>query len=203
MKLYYSPGSCSLAPHIVAREAGLEIQLEKVDLRSKKTGRGADFTGVSPKGYVPALELDDGSLLTEGPVISQFLADRRPDAGLAPPHGTMERYRLQEILGFVNSEIHKSYHPLFDPRLPAERREEIVGHLTTRYALVEKTLTGRPFLTGETFTIADAYLFALTGWARHVKLDLGAFPSLLAFQERVAARPAVRAAMKQEGLLRE
>lgn len=202
MKLYYSPGACSLAPHIVAHEAGIDIEIEKVDGKAKTTASGADFWGVNPKGYVPALMLDDGSLLTEGPVISQYLADKSP-SGLAPANGTMERYRLQEILGFINSEIHKSYSPLFKPQTPAETREERLAYLRKRYALVEKTLATSPFLTGETFTVADAYLFTVTNWARHVKLDLSDFPQLLGFQERVAARPAVRAAMRAEGLIED
>lgn len=201
MKLYYSPGACSLAPHIVAHELGLPLTLEKVDTKTKQTAGGADFTTINPKGYVPALQLDDGDVLTEGPVISQYLADLEPAAGLAPANGTLPRYRLQEILGYINSEIHKSYSPLFNPATSAETREERLQYLRKRYGLIENRLKQSSFITGEQFTVADAYLFTVTNWARHVKLDLGDFPTLLAYQQRIASRPAVQAAMQAEGLL--
>ena len=202
MKLYYSPGACSLAPHIVAREAGIELALERVDTKTHKTERGGDFYAVNPKGYVPAIELDDGTILTEGPVISQFLADKKPN-GLAPANGTLERYQLQELLGYINSEIHKSYSPLWNPNTSDEVREDRKAYLTKRYKLIEDRLSdGRAFLFGNTFTVADAYLFTVTNWAGHVKLDLSGYPHLLAFQKRVAARPAVQAAMKAEGLIK-
>jgi glutathione S-transferase len=202
MKLYYSPGACSLSPHIVAREAGKEVELEKVDIRSGKTASGKDFSQINPKGYVPALELDDGTLLTEGPVIAQYLADDRPDSGLVPAQGTMERYRLQELLGYINSEIHKTYSPLFRETTTPEVRAEKQEYLRKRYALIEKTLAGKDYLLGDRFTIADAYLFTVTNWANHVKLDLSDLPNLMAFQQRVAARPAVQGALKAEGLLK-
>lgn len=202
MKLYYSPGACSLAPHIVAHELGIALALEKVDTKSKQTESGADFTAINPKGYVPALELDDGELLTEGPVVSQYLADLRPESGLAPANGTLARYRLQETLGYINSEIHKSYSPLFNPATSAEAKAGHHEYLGRRYALLEATLARQPFLMGETFTVADAYLFTVTNWARLVKLDLSAFPALQAFQQRVAQRPAVQAAMRAEGLIK-
>lgn len=202
MKLYYSPGACSLAPHIDAQEMGIPVQLDRVDTKTHKTAAGADFMAVNPKGYVPVLQLDDGQLLTEGPVISQYLADRRPESGLAPTAGTMERYRLQETLGFINSEIHKNYGPLFGKDTLPAVREEKLATLQKRYALVEKQLDERDFLFGDRFTAADAYLFTVTNWAAHVKLDLSAFPKLAKFQQRVAARPAVRAAMQAEGLLK-
>jgi glutathione S-transferase len=202
MKLYYSPGACSLAPHIVAHELGLPLTLEKVDTKTKQTAGGADFTAINPKGYVPALQLDDGEVLTEGPVISQYLADLQPGAGLAPANGTLARYRLQEILGYINSEIHKSYSPLFNPATSAETREERLQYLRKRYGLIENRLKQSSFITGEQFTVADAYLFTVTNWARHVKLDLGDFPALQAYQQRIAARPAVQAAMQAEGLIK-
>ena len=202
MKLYYSPGACSLAPHIVAREAGIELALERVDTKTHKTEGGGDFYAVNPKGYVPAIELDDGTILTEGPVISQFLADKKPN-GLAPANGTLERYQLQELLGYINSEIHKSYSPLWNPNTSDEVREDRKAYLTKRYKLIEDRLSdGRAFLFGNTFTVADAYLFTVTNWAGHVKLDLSGYPHILAFQKRVASRPAVQAAMKAEGLLK-
>jgi glutathione S-transferase len=202
MKLFYSSGACSLSPHIVAQEAGIELRLQKVDVKTKTIVSEGDYFAVNPKGYVPALELDDGQVLTEGPAIVQYLADLKPEKGLAPPAGTLARYRLQEWLGYINSELHKSYSPLFRPDIPAETRAERLAYLAKRYALVEKQLTGRPYLFGDSFTVADAYLFTVTTWARAVKLDLSAFPNLRAFQERVAARPAVKAAMKEEGLIK-
>lgn len=201
MKLYYSPGACSLAPHIVAHEAGLELQLEKVDTKSKKTADGADFLAINPKGYVPALELDDGELLTEGPVIAQYLGDRKPGSDIVPANGTLARYRLQEMLGYINSELHKSYSPLFNPTCTAEVRADREAYLRKRYALVEEVLTRQPFLLGQAFSAADAYLFTVTNWARLLKIDLGEFPNLLDFQKRVAARPAVQSAMRAEGLI--
>jgi glutathione S-transferase len=202
MKLYYSPGACSLSPHIVAREAGLDLQLEKVDTKTKKTASGGDFLAVNPKGYVPALEVAPGEVLTEGPAIVQYLADQVPGSGLAPASGTMARYRLQETLGFINSEIHKTYSPLFDPATPDEMKAALKEKLKKRYALMDERLATSPYLFGDTFTVADAYLFTVTNWAGYVKLDLSAFGHLAAFQKRVAARPAVQAAMKAEGLLK-
>ena len=201
MKLYYAPGACSLSPHIVAREAGIDLKLDKVDLfGTRKTESGRDFNTVNPKGYVPALELDDGQVLTEGPVIVQYLADRKPESGLAPPPGTLERYRLQEALGFINSEIHKSYGPLFNPKISPERRQEQLDTLRKRFSLVDKMLSGKKYLLGERFTVADAYLFVMVSWADFVKLDISEFANVLAFQKRVGARPAVQAALKAEGL---
>lgn len=202
MKLYYSPGACSLAPHIVAHEVGIALTLEKVDMKTKQTAGGADFSKINPKGYVPALELDDGTLMTEGPVIAQYLADLKPEAGLVPAAGTLERYRLLEILGYINSELHKSYSPLFNPATPAETRDERANYLRRRYALVEQILSKQPWLLGEHFSVADAYLFTVSNWSRMVNLDLSAFPSLLDFQKRVAQRPAVQAAMRAEGLVK-
>ena len=199
MKLFYAIGACSLSPHIVVREAGIELSLQKVDLKTKTIASQGDFFAINPKGSVPALQLDDGQVLTEGPVIVQYLADLKPEKGLAPPAGTMARYRLQEWLGYINSEVHKSYSPLFNPNTPAETRAERQAYLTKRYSLIEKQLAGHPYLLGDSFTVADAYLFTVTRWAGSVKLDLSPFPSLRAFQERIAARPAVQAAMREEG----
>jgi glutathione S-transferase len=202
MKLFYSPGACSLAPHIVAQEAGIPLTLERVDLAAKSTEAQADFLAINPKGYVPALQLDDGTVLTEGVVVMQYLADQKPEAGLVPPNGTLPRYRLQEWLTYINSELHKSYSPLFNPATPEQTRAERGEYLLRRYRLVEAHLATHPYLMGELFSIADAYLFVVTNWARIVKLDLGGLPALLAFQQRVAARPAVQAALKAEGLVK-
>jgi glutathione S-transferase len=200
MKLYFSPGACSLAPHIVARELGIELDLVRVSNRTKATHDGRDFLGINPKGYVPALELDTGEILTEGPVISLYLAEQRPEAGLAPTGG-LARFRLLELLGYINSEIHKAYSPLFSPAVTPEVHQDREAYLQKRYALIEQQLAaGGPYLFGEHLTIADAYLFTVTTWARIAKVDLTRFPHLHAFQERMAARPAVRAAMAAEGL---
>ncbi|MGH8249247.1 MAG: glutathione transferase GstA [Steroidobacteraceae bacterium] len=203
MKLYYSPGTCALSPHIVATEAGIPLELVKVDLKTKTIAEEGDYWVVNPKGYVPTLELDNGERLTEGPAIVQFLADLKPATGLAPANGSFARNRLQEMLNYITSEIHKVYSPLFNPQVSAEVREERIAYLRKRYAFIEKQLEGRPFLLGDHFTAADAYLFVVTNWARGVKLDLSEFPNLLALQKRIAARPAVRRAMVAEGLLKD
>ena len=203
MKLYYSPGACSLSPRIVALEAGLDLAYEKVDGKAKRTESGKDFWQINPKGYVPALQLDDGAVLTEGPAIVQYLADLRPASALAPANGSLARYRLQEALGYINSELHKSYSPLFNPATPEATREERKEYLRRRYALIQATLTRHPYLLGDDFTVADAYLFTVTRWAQFVDLDLTAFPHLQAFQQLVAARPAVARALEAEGLLKK
>jgi glutathione S-transferase len=200
MRLFYAPGACSLSPHIVAREAGLELNLEKVDFKTRTAG-GVNFSSINPKGYVPALQLDDGEVLTEGPAIVQYLADQKPGAALAPAAGTRDRYRLQEMLGYLNSEIHKSYSPLFKSETPAAVREERIAYLHKRYAFIEKRLANHDWLVGERFSVADAYLFTLTRWAEALQVDLADFPHLLAFQRRVAQRPAVQAALAAEGLV--
>jgi glutathione S-transferase len=202
MKLYYSSGACSLSPHIVALEAGIALALEKVDGKAKRTEGGEDFWQINPKGYVPALALDNGELLTEGPAIVQYLADLKPESGLAPANGTLARYRLQEMLGYINSEIHKTYSPLFKPDTPEATRAERKAYLLKRYQLIEDVLAKQPWLLGDHFTAADAYLFTVTNWAKHVDLDLSGFPALLAFQKRVAERPAVQKAMQEEGLIK-
>ncbi len=202
MKLYYAPGACSLSPHIVARELGVALDLEKVDNAAKRTESGRDYWQINPKGYVPALELDNGELLTEGPAIVQYLADREPGGTIAPANGTFARVRLQEMLGYINSEIHKAYSPLFRKDTPAETRAERKAYLQRRYELIEKILAKRTWLLGDEFSAADAYLFTVTRWAAGVELDLSPFPLLRRFQERVAARPAVQAALAAEGLVK-
>ena len=202
MKLFYAPGACSLSPHIVAHEAGIELRLQKVDLNTKAVAAAGDFWAINPKGYVPALELNNGELLTEGATIAQYLADRKPETGLAPPAGTLERYRLQETLDYLNSEIHRTYTTFFIPNLPQEVRTEREQYLLRRYAPIDQKLERRQYLFGDKFTVADAYLFTVTSWAGFSKVDLSKFANLTKFQERVAARPAVRAAMKAEGLIK-
>lgn len=201
LKLYYAPAACSLASHIVAKEAGIPIALEKVDTKSKRTADGRNFLDIAPKGYVPALEFDDGQVLTEGPAILQYLADLRPESGLAPPNGTFERLRLQEALGYINSEIHKTYLPLLRPDTPEPVRAQCKEDLRKRYALVEETLSRHRWMLGSTFTVADAYLFVVTNWAKAVDFDLSDFASLIGFQARVAERPGVQAAMASEDLI--
>ena len=203
MKLYYATGTCSLSPHIVALEAGIVLELEQVDMSTKRTASGEDFLKINPKGYLPALQLDDGQVLTEGPTIAQYLADQKPTSGLAPANGTLARYRLQEMLGYINSEMHKSYSPLFSPDTPAVVKQQRKETLRKRYALLDSVLAKQEWLLGDHFTGADAYLFTITNWASHVDLDLSQFKALTAFQQRVAARPAVKAAMEAEGLLKK
>jgi len=202
MKLYYSQGACSLSPHIVARELGRDIQLEKVNTKSHTDNGGSDYYAVNPKGYVPALEISPGEVLTEGPAIVQYLGDRKPGSGVVPAAGTLERYRQQEMLGYINSEIHKTYSPLFNPAILPEVADERRAYLKKRYKLLNEKLAGKQYLFGDRFTAADAYLFTVTNWAPHVKLDLSEFTHLAAFQKRVAERPAVQQAMKEEGLLK-
>lgn len=201
MRLFYAPGACSLSPRIVAQEAGIKLEFEKVDLKTKKTTGGRDYLEINPKGSVPALQLDDGEILTEGPVIVQYLADQRPQAGLAAAWGTMARYRLMEMLGFINSEIHKGYSPLFNPAIGAAERAEKIASLQKRYHIIESQLQKHPYLLGEQFSVADAYLFTVTNWAHSLQVDLSSLPHVLAFQKRIAARPAVEAAMRAEGLI--
>jgi glutathione S-transferase len=198
MKLYFSPGACSLASHIVLQELGLPFEAVQVDLMKKTTKSGRDFATINPKGYVPALELDDGAMLTEGPAILQYLADRRPETKLAPANGTLERYRLQEWLGFINSELHKQFSPLFNPATPEQTKDSARKAIARRLGYVEGQLDGRAFLMGDAFTVADAYLYTVLGWTKHVGVDLAPFPNVVAFRERVDARPAVQAAQAAE-----
>jgi glutathione S-transferase len=200
MKLYYILESCALAPQIVANEASIPVESIRVDFKTKTTQAGADYLAINPKGYVPALELDDGEVLTENAAILQYLADLKPQARLAPANGTLARVRLQEALNYVATEIHRGYTPLFNPATPAEVREEASARLRQRYALIDKQLAGRTYLFGDEFTGADAYLFVVTRWAALVSLNLSDYANLQAFQKTVAARPAVKAAMKAQGL---
>lgn len=202
MKLYYSPGACSLSPHIALREAGLAFELVKTDLRSKQTEDGGDYRQINPKGYVPALALDDGQVLTEGPVIVQYIADRVPERKLAPPNGSMERLRLQEWLNFTTSEIHKSFSPLFNPQASEDWKAGARALLERRIDYVAQALAGRSYLMGDTFSVADCYLFTTLNWANFVNIDLGRWPAIGDYLQRVGARPAVQAALKAEGLLK-
>ncbi|HEX6013648.1 MAG TPA: glutathione transferase GstA [Geminicoccaceae bacterium] len=201
MKLYYAPGVCSLSPHVVLREAGLDFELERVDLAAKKTETGADYRPINPKGYVPALQLDDGQVLTEGAAIVQYVADSRPEARLAPPAGTLERARVQEHLNFVASELHQAFSPLFSPATSAEAKDAARARVRQRLDDIERMLSdGRRFLTGDQFTVADAYLFVVAGWAKPTEIGLASWPNVEAFVSRVGEREAVRAALRAEGL---
>jgi glutathione S-transferase len=201
MKLYYAPGACSQAPHIVLNELGRAVELVKVDLVKHTLPDGSDFRAVNPKGYVPLLELDDGTRITEVNVILQYLADLEPGT-LAPVFGTLERWRLMEWLAYISTEVHKGFGPLWNPATPPEVRERTVQALGNRFALIAKTLGEQPYLTGKDFTVADAYLFVILNWSGMLKVDLSPWPALAAFQARVAARPAVQATLKAEGLLK-
>jgi glutathione S-transferase len=198
MKLYYSPGACSLSPHIVLNELGLKFDAVRVDLATKKTADGADFNAVNPKGYVPTLQLDDGRVLTEGPAIVQYLADLKPEAKLAAPNGTFERYRLQEWLNFISTEIHKTFSPLFHPGLSDAQRDAAKQKLALRFGEIENALGEQEYLTGAQFTVADAYLYTMLRWTRAFHIDLAQWPALAKYFERVAARPAVKATLAFE-----
>jgi glutathione S-transferase len=201
MKLYYAPGACSLAPHITAREAGLALDLEKVDLKTHRTETGADYRQVNPKGYVPALQLEDGALLTENAAVLQYLGDQAPEAGLLPRPGAFDRYRVVEWLTFVSTELHKGFGPLFNPQLPEAAREQTIAKLKDRLGYLDGRLAGREFLHGDRFTVADAYLFTVLSWTKVHNIDLGPYPALRAYIERLGQRPGVRQALKEEGLL--
>ena len=200
MKLFTRPGSCSLASDIALHEAGIAFELIKVSRHTGKTSDGVDFIDINPKGYVPALLLDSGELLTENAALLQYIADLKPAAKLAPPAGTIERYRLNEWLAYINSEIHKSYSPLFYPNAPEAMKDYAKANLTKRVGWLAEKLGSKPYLMGEQFTVADAYLFVVLSWAGHVSFDLTRWPNLLAFQERVGARPHVIEALEAEGL---
>ena len=200
MKLYYSPGACSLSPHIVLHEAGGTFEAETVDLGAKRTAAGADYRAINPKGAVPALELDDGQVLTEGSAIVQYLADHKPESKLAPAAGTLERYRLQEWLNYIASEVHKGFSPMFNPKLADKAKQVFKTNLAARFDFLNHRLEGKEYLMGGQFTVADAYLFTILSWSRHFAIDLGQWPVLKAYVDRVAARPAVQAALKAEGL---
>ena len=200
MQLYYSPGACSLASHITLREAGLPVELKKADTKTKKLEDGSDYFAVNSKGSVPALRLDDGQVLTEGPAILQYLADQKPESKLAPKAGTLERYRLLEWLNFITSEVHKSFSPLFNPAADAAVKQYATQNIEKKFDWINKQLAGKQYLTGDQFTIADAYLFVVVNWSNFVGIDLGRWPALKAFQDRVAARPKVQEALAAEGL---
>ncbi|MFC3230207.1 glutathione transferase GstA [Marinibaculum pumilum] len=201
MKLYYSPGACSLSPHIVLREIGLPFDLEKVNLAEKKTEGGEDYRQINPKGYVPALRLDDGDVITEGPAIVQYLADANGRTDLAPAAGTLPRTRLQEHLTFIGTELHKSFSPLFQKDAPEAAKELAKTRLFNRLDMVEQLLSdGRSYLLGDSFSAADAYLFTVANWTRPTGIGLDRWPNLAAFVSRVAGRPAVQEALKAEGL---
>jgi glutathione S-transferase len=202
MKLYYFAGACSLSPHIVLLEAGLPYTLVKIDAKTKKTESGGDYLTINSKGAVPALQLDDGRVLTEGPAIVQYLADLKPESGLAPRAGTFERYQLMEILNFITSEVHKSFSPLFNPASSADMKEAAVNALSKKFDWLTGFLGKKPYLLGNTFTVADAYLFTVLNWTGHVKIDLGKWPVVAEFKDRVAKRPKVIEAMKEEGLIK-
>ncbi|WP_374677932.1 glutathione transferase GstA [Piscinibacter sp.] len=202
MKLYYSPGACSLSPHIVLREAGLAFEPVLASTKTHKLQDGTDYYGINPKGYVPLLELDNGERLTEGPAIVQYIADQVPAKKLAPTAGTMARYRLQEWLNFITSELHKSFSPLFNPAMPEEGKALYRTRLGDRFKWVDGQLAGKNYLMGEDFSVADAYLFVVAGWSKHVGVDISGLANLGAFMARVGARPAVQEALKAEGLLK-
>jgi glutathione S-transferase len=201
MKLYYYPGACSLAVHIVLREAGYTFDLVKVDLRKHLTETGEDFYAINPKGYVPALRLDDGAVLTEDATILLYLADQKPTTQLAPPVGTMEHVRLTEWLNFISTEIHKTLGALFHPKITPEWRDAQIKTFNRRCKILAAALDEQPYLMGERFTVADAYLFTVLGWTNMFKLDMSKWPAIGGFVGRVADRPAVQAAMKAEGLI--
>ncbi len=200
MKLYSSPGACSLSPHIALREAGLPFDLVKVDTKTHTFDGGGDFYSVNAKGYVPVLELDGGERLTEGPAIVQYIADRKPDSGLAPKAGTIERVRLQEWLNFLTSEIHKSFSPLFSAETPEDYKPVARKKLAGRFDWLSKQLDGRQYLVGDHFSVADGYLFVLLGWTNFVGMKLEDWPVLKAWRDNIAKRPAVKEALKAEGL---
>jgi glutathione S-transferase len=203
MKLYYAPGACSLSPHIVARELGINLELKKVNNKEKTVEGGGDFWSVNAKGYVPTLELDNGQRLTEGPAIVQYLADQKPESGLAPKNGTFERYQVQEWLNFLTSEVHKQFSPLFRPNTPEDYKPIVKQNLASRFDWIEQQLAGKDYLMGKAFTVADAYLFVLLGWTKPTGIDLAKWPNLAAFHKRVGARPKVQEAMLAEGLLKK
>jgi glutathione S-transferase len=202
MKLYYSRGACSLSPHIVLLEAGLAHSLEKVDLKTKKTDKGTDYLTINSKGTVPSMQLDDGRVLTEGPAIVQYLADQKPDSGLAPRAGSFERYQLMEILNYITSEVHKGFSPLFNPDASAEWKTAAKVALGKKFDWLSGSLGNKTYLMGNTFTVADAYLFTVLNWTAHVGIDLHQWPVLAAYHSRIAQRPKVQQALKEEHLLK-
>ena len=202
MKLYYSPGACSLSPHIVLHEAELQHETVMVSTKSHKLQDGTDYYGINPLGYVPFLVLDNGDTLHEGPAIVQYLADLAPEKNLAPANGTVARYHLQEWLNFISTEVHKGFGPLFNPATPEDYKPLARASVLKRLAWVNEQLANKSYLMGDQFTVADAYFFTITGWAQFVGLDISELENIQAYRERILARPAVQAAMKAEGLLK-
>lgn len=201
MKLYFTPGACSMAPHIVLHEAAIPFETEKVDLVKKQTASGVDYLSINPKGYVPALKLDNDEVLTEAAVILQYLADQKPQSGLAPEMGTIARYRLMEWLNFVSSEIHKQYAPLFNPKVTDDWRTYQIDSLGKRFDYLTEKFNAKPYLMGDQFTVVDAYLFTVLNWSSMLKVNLENWPKLRDYSARIAERPAVKETMKAEGLL--
>jgi glutathione S-transferase len=202
MKLYYAPGACSLSPHIVLLEAGLSYTLEKVDLSTKKTSTGIDYLTINTKGSVPTLQLDDGRMLTEGPAIVQYLADLKPESALAPRAGTFERYQLMEILNYITSEVHKGLGALFNPKITGDWKAATIENVGKKFDWLTGFLASKTYLMGDTFTVADAYLFTVLSWTGHLGIDLGKWPALTAYRSRIAQRPKVHQALKEEGLVK-
>lgn len=200
MKLYFSPGACSMAPHIALRESGQTFEIARVDIRAKKTESGEDYLKINPKGYVPALALDNGEILTESAIILQYIADQKPESGLAPRFGTMQRYRLMEWLNFCAAEIHKTLGALYNPKVTPEWRENQIALFGKRADYVSEQLDNKPYVMGDKFTVADAYLFTLLNWTGFLKVDTGPWPRLNEYKARVAARPAVKETLRAEGL---
>jgi glutathione S-transferase len=202
MKLYYFTGACALSPHIVLLELGLPFTAVKVDPKTKKTEDGGDYLKINSKGAVPALQLDNGEVLTEGPAIVQYLADQKPESGLAPRAGSFERYRLMEILNYITSEVHKTFSPLFNPAITPEWKEVTLANLTKKFDWLSGFLGEKSFLLGNAFSVADAYLFTVLSWTKPLKIDLSKWPVLAAYHARILHRPKVQEAMRAEGLLK-
>ena len=203
MRLYFAPGTCSLAPHIVAREAGVAVDLVKVDLATKLTGRGDDYRKINPKGAVPALVIEDGTVLTEAAVVIQYLADRAPGAGLIPAAGTLDRYVAQQWLNYVATELHKGFGPLWHKETPAEMRRSVKEQLAAKFSFLDQELSRRPYLAGDSFGVADAYAFTILGWAKFMAIDLARWPNLAAYVPRISERPKVRETLVAEGLIED
>jgi glutathione S-transferase len=202
MKLYYSPVACSLSPHIVLHETGLAFDAVLASTKSHQLADGTDYYSINPLGYVPLLELDDGTRLTEGPAIVQYLADLAPEKHLAPANGTLARYKLQSMLNFISTELHKGFSPLFNPKTPEDFKTTVKAKLAERLAWLDGELAGKNYVMGEQFSVADAYMFTVTNWGQFVGVDIAPYKNIVAVRERIAARPAVQAAMRAEGLLK-
>lgn len=202
MKLYYAPGVCSLSPHIILRETGTPFTLVKADIKAKTAEDGSDFRKVNPNGYVPALQLDDGTILTEGPAILQYIADKAGATKLAPANGTLARYQMQSMLNFISTELHKGFSPLFNAKMPEAGKAVVKERLLERFATIEKQLASKPYLMGNEFTLPDAYLFTVMRWTKGLHIDLDAYPNIKAYMARIAQRPAVQEAMRAEGLVK-